>query len=475
MINKIWDKICGVGKWCKERIVKCLVVLGIIGIASAAGIADLNRNEISLEKVQQKYEQATEIKAKYQLEGSSLKRVDIKNPELTKNGEPKDKITVEIGNKDKAEFSPEIKISRWDEVNFKIIPKLEGIPTRDKDLTFIGDKIKFSTPKIDYEMYEYSEGEGGYKFIWTLKEKPKSNIVEFGIETSGLDFFYQPPLTQEFQNGYSEEFGKEIVVTETQVKDLEGNILVERPEKVVGSYAVFHQTKGVINDINGKDYKTGKAFHIYRPKLIDDNGWEVWGNLNIDTEKGIYSVEIPEDFYNNAVYPIKSNDEFGYHPVTPESTYQLANYLYTYAFACPAAGTVTQISFYETSISDVTANQSFVAYDASNRTDYSPELNEDWDPGWRTQNVQVGATLSAQTYYLGFFCQGAGYVAFYFDTDAGATNWYESVAYTYPPPATWTKSQSAQTRKFAIYVTYTPSGEEEEEEPEMQVDIISKK
>jgi len=31
-----------------------------------------------------------------------------------------------------------------------------------------------------------------------------------------------------------------------------------------------------------------------------------------DIENGIYSVEIPQEFLDKAVYPIKSNDDFGY-------------------------------------------------------------------------------------------------------------------------------------------------------------------
>ena len=32
----------------------------------------------------------------------------------------------------------------------------------------------------------------------------------------------------------------------------------------------------------GKNYKTGKAFHIYRPLITDGAGKTVWGELNID-------------------------------------------------------------------------------------------------------------------------------------------------------------------------------------------------
>jgi len=249
-----------------------------------------------------------EIKNKYQLlNNGALKRVA--------KDDPRDRIEVFIGNRAEiTNFEPTLTIARWDdEVDFTLKPKaFNDVPLKDQGLRFEGEKIIFETPKMNFEMYEYTEGEGGYKYIWYLNEKPATNKVFFQIETSGLDFFYQPPLTQEYQSGYSEELKKEIVVSETQVKDLESNVLVERPENVVGSYAVYHQTKGGLNDINDKEYRAGKAFHIFRPHIIDAKGNETWGILNIDVTNGIYSVEIPQEFLDKAVYPIKSNDTIGY-------------------------------------------------------------------------------------------------------------------------------------------------------------------
>ena len=244
-------------------------------------------DEISQAKLTEKYALATEIKAKYSLDGTSLIKTDIKNPELDAyKNEPKDEIKITLGDKDALEFVPNIELKRWSEVSFKIKPKgLES--AKDKDLKFEGDKVKFDTPKISYEMYDFTEGEGGYKYIWYLNEAPTTNKIEFDIETSGLDFFYQPELTpEEIAQG------------------------AFRPENVVGSYAVYHQTKGGMNDSAGKDYKTGQAFMIYRPHIIDANGAETWGILNI--KDGIYSVEIPQDFLDKAVFPIKSNDTFNW-------------------------------------------------------------------------------------------------------------------------------------------------------------------
>jgi len=293
-MRKIFEKLKRTWAWCKRKWKQLLGALGIgaIGIALAVGVSSA-QSDVSLERMRGKYEQAMELKAKYQLNGASLTR--------EAKADPKDRIIVEIGDRNKSEFTPEIKLSRWDEVSFKVIPNLQGIAQKDKKLNFEGGKIKFETPKIEYLMYDTKNG---YVQDVILKEKPATNKVEFAIETSGLDFFYQSPLTEKFQNGYSEEFQKEIVVSETQVKDLEGNVLVERPIEVVNSYAVYHQTKGGMNDINGKEYKTGKAFHIYRPHIIDAEGKETWGELDIDIEKGIMTKTTPQEFLDNAVFPV---------------------------------------------------------------------------------------------------------------------------------------------------------------------------
>jgi len=313
------------------------------------------------------------ITDKYSIENNALIRSVIKNPLLDKyKGEPKDEIKITLGDKDKTEFTPDIELKRWNEVSFKIKPRLSGVLSKDKKLKFEGEKVKFNTPKISFEMYDYTEGEGGFKFVWYLNEKPTSNKVELDIEISGLDFFFQPPLIQEYQNGYSKKFGKEIIVTETQVKDLEGKVLMERPENVVGSYAVYHQTKGGLNDINGKEYKSGKAFHIYRPKLIDADGKETWGILKI--ENGIYSVEIPQEFLDNAVYPIKSNDTFGY-TSAGESSATLNGYRQGGYYTAPGSGTLDSLSAYLAKSSAGTYNaKAFVNQKDSGGTDLHGQI-----------------------------------------------------------------------------------------------------
>src|SRR3990167_8846349 len=254
-----------------------------------------------------------EITDKYQITGNTFA--------LVAKTDVKDKIEVEIGDSKQPNFKPQVKIIRWDnEVNFSVRLKDEDT-INTATVSTDKDKIIWEKGNIKIENYDYTEDEGGYKFVWYLKEKPLTNKVEFTIQSKGLDFFYQPELTAE-----------EIA---------EGTF---RPENVVGSYAVYHQTKGGMNDSAGKEYKCGKAFHIYRPHIIDANGAETWGNLHI--ENGIYSVEIPQDFLDKAVYPIKSNDTIGNtvnggsnNSMTADRAYGVGPY------TAAGSGTVTNMKF----------------------------------------------------------------------------------------------------------------------------------
>ena len=184
----------------------------------------------------------------------------------------------------KDQNTPEVKLRKWgDETYIKLsYPDFSPVSPKQSE-----GKMKWVNGDKEVHLYQ---SENSFKFEPILKIKPVTNKIILHIETKGLRFFYQPDLTQ-------------------QEKD-EGAF---RPDNVIGSYAVYHDTQQPLHagQEEAEKYKVGKAFHIYRPKLIDSNNWEVWGDLFIDTEKGKYEITIPTDFWNNAVYPIRSNDTFG--------------------------------------------------------------------------------------------------------------------------------------------------------------------
>lgn len=454
-----------------KKFLTILILITLSGCSLTPPFGAGTKDEISKAKLTEKFNLATEIKSKYELKDSSLVKTEIKNAELDKyKGEPKDEVKITLGDS-LTEFTPVITLSRWNEVDFKLKPKdLELVASKDKVLSFDKDKIKFDTPKISFEMYEATTTDG-YKYIWYLNEAPLTNKVEFQIESSDLDFFYQPPLN-------AENTDPNLTCTETQCKDADGNIVSERPENVVGSYAVYHSTKGGMNDINGKDYKTGQAFMIYRPHIIDASGAETWGILHV--ENGIYSVEIPQEFLDKAVYPIKSNDTFGY---TTVGSTQLSiagssgssSYLRGYKYSSGGAATLDSLhAAFKTDSADTSIDIGAMLF----RKDSDGANSHGKISGIKRVNIDLPATaafydftassesIALDNYLLSITSDGydieSGSVFCVYNTVAtttiyviggGATS-IDTLLATDP----LNNAGSTSTRHYSIYATYTPSG-----------------
>ena len=240
-----------------KRFEKWLIATGIIVVAFGAGETQFQKggllyDGISTQKVVEKFAQAEQIKGKYQLDGNELK---IPAPD-------KNSVAVSLGDKTKPEFEPKLEITRWEgKAKFSIKPKgLELIQKKDKDLTFIGDKIKFETPDITYEYFDAptSTEEGGYEYQLVLNKKPATSTFYSTIDSTGLEFYKQLPLTQEEID--------------------EG---ANRPENVVNSYAVYYSQSGDYSALGGYNFRAGKAFHIYRVKAVDADGQWIWCDQNI--------------------------------------------------------------------------------------------------------------------------------------------------------------------------------------------------
>lgn len=195
-----------------------------------------------------------------------------------------DFIEAEIGDAKQDDFFPQVKIKRFDnEVNFSMRYKQKGIGKgtySDKD-----GKLVWKNKNEEVHIYEVTDG---YELEAILNEKPETNKVEFTIQTKGLNFFYQPELTN---------------------KEKEKGI--DRPENIIGSYAVYMKERKKTYT-NGKQYRAGKVGHIYRPKIIDANDEWVWGVMSIDEDAGILAVEIHQEFLDKAVYPVRVDPTFGY-------------------------------------------------------------------------------------------------------------------------------------------------------------------
>lgn len=442
MLTKIKQFFINIWKWIKEKIKRILIWLGILGVAVASTltITDLNRNEISSVKMLEKYNQSDQIKKEYRQELNSL----------VKDAKDENSMAVVVGEKMETDFVPNIEFQRWEnEVSLKIKPKIDGVATKDKTLGFEKNKIKFGTPKIEYNFYDLGitneTPEGGYEIEVILNEKPESNKIEFNIESRGLEFIYQPELPDSVLT--TDKGGNPVY------RDKNGNI---RPENVVGSYAIY-LIENKTNWIGGKIYGTGKFGHIFRPRIVDGAGNWIWGILKIEDDT--MSVEIPQDFLDTAVYPIRhaSGTVMGYNTAggsyinragSPSSESTINGSL----FASGGAGTLDDINVYLWGCS----NEHFaLAVYNSTLAKLSSTLEQTQVAAkqWYTA-IAISGSISNANYWLVFNQATCDLYLYY---DGGAANQGITKVQTY---GTWPDpiaTPSYNTNKYSIYANYTPT------------------
>ncbi len=349
----------------------------------------------------------------------------------------KDKIQVEIGDSKQENFYPQVKIMRWDnEVNFSArLVHDEKTPI----VTTLSDKVIWEGEKTAthfYEIQNEEHPEGAHEFEVVLKEKPLSNKVEFTINTKGLDFFYQPELTQaEIDQGAS------------------------RPENVVGSYAVYYKNCPV-NYVGGKEYKVGKFCHIYRPQIIDAKGNKVWGELAIDEQAGILTVTIPQEFLDKAVYPVLVDPTFGY-TTAGGSTFTGDNRWGT-RYTISENGTLTSISAYGSLLGstnrtlylilNLTSDGSVIASLTTTLT------TSDNTNAWKTISASSQNLTNGTDYVLSSESEAAVQSYWVGRYDSNATPYWIQNSATYPPQNPWTTHSNGSGVQVSIYATYTASG-----------------
>lgn len=357
-------------------------------------------------------------------------------------------IEVLVGDPKAAEFKPQIDISKWDgEVTMKIsLPETEKItPYLDTD-----QKLKWEGATKDIHFYEIGKTqldtksvmgvidqheEGGFEFEIILKEKPATNVISFDIETEGLQFLYQPFLTNE--------------------EKLSMNVF--RPANAEGSYAVYHASK------KNNQYKTGKVGHFYRPQMVDSAGTKVWGELNIDEANGKLTVTIPQSFLDNAVYPVHhaAGLTFGYTTIgVGGSTFQSS---VVALLVSGAAGDGVSVSAYYQAVNttDKFKHKLYLESDGSAvANSETSEFTGDTSLGWHTANFVSTPTFTATSYRLCYFHSllAKTLPALYYDTGAPAANveQYSATYGTWPTDLTATPINSFS-YYLSMYVTYTES------------------
>jgi hypothetical protein len=142
----------------------------------------------------------------------------------------------------------------------------------------VGPEIeKFENERVELVVgnntHRYSLVGGTMVYEIVFAQRPVLSRVQFNLNfPDGLMFWYQPPLTQEEID--------------------EG---AERPENVVGSYAVYWKKRN-------NQYKTGKFCHIFRPRLIDIWGEWTWAEVEVKGKVLIFKMD--SNWLDSAHYPV---------------------------------------------------------------------------------------------------------------------------------------------------------------------------
>lgn len=353
-----------------------------------------------------------------------------------------DNDDVEIGDgKSLTNLNPQVKFFRWNKENslgikFTDLKAPATFNNETKTLEIKDSKIGFYFNRAD---------DIHLKFGLIFYEKPAVNSWNFQLEGwEELNFYYQPPLANTNPDGSTWEensFGGRS----------------DRPAEVSGSYAIYHKNKR--NYIRGQtNYRCGKFGHFYRPKFIDTNGKWVWGNLHI--ENGIYTISIPQDFLDDAIYPIKVNDTFG--ELSEGVTFYNgnANWYWGQKGIPSFDGSGYSIHFYGKHASGafnfkgalvLASNKNIVSNGIGNAVEIDTTLQW-WESIFSVAPTIVGSTV----YYVGTVNQANGFQVRYDDVGSSGDSIYDSTN-SYASPTNPTDATN-NTWHVSIYCEYTPAG-----------------
>lgn len=370
------------------------------------------------------------------------------NPYTDKTSHYELSVASDIHQNDKVEVSkdePKLTVSRWNnEARISIEPLFPqaGKPSKVKRPLF---SKKMEYKKGDVTAFIEPKNASEFDIDFTLDSKPSTNIFEYKVTGWGdYDFFYQPELTpEEIANGD------------------------QRPENVVGSYAVYHKTKK--DNKEGKtNYGTGKIMHIYRPKVIDAKGNEIWVQLTF--KDGILSVVVPQSFLDTASYPVIVDPTFGYTTIGASASQIFAvttsNRWGQQIDAGTDSGTITTVSAavatngtrnVKTAIGEDDGSGSYTPMTYVERSVPSNSSVKTWYD-W-TYSYTMGQQATNNIYGVFIIGSGSGggtvgTVAY----DATTGVYHNTNGVTYSSNTDPLSTSGSTGRLYSIYVTYTASG-----------------
>jgi len=228
-----------------------------------------------------------------------------------------------------------------------------------------------------------------------------------------------------------------------------------RPDKVVGSFAVYYDGK------KHNKYKCGKFGHLYTFYIFDANGKKYKCELKQDSIKGnTLTIYIKQDIIESVLFPIIIDPTFGYTSVGG-TTRSLRSFDYTGGFTLSEAGTLSNVVIYINNQGTQNLDLKAAVWLQSDDTLVDNNISTGIvTPGadWRTVTMNSVA-LSATNYWLGgsIDFSASGDTLIYYDSSTGVPYAYQTRAYNGFPedPMVYTESTG---RYLSMYANYTTGG-----------------
>jgi hypothetical protein len=364
----------------------------------------------------------------------------LQNPYLDRSDHYEFSVAADIPQGDHVEVAkaaPQVTLSRWnDEERITITPNLPGVGKASAaSRPLLSKRMEFSKAGVT-AFVEPAATSSGFDIDFTLDSRPASNVFTYTVTSADdLAFFYQPALTDdEIANGDN------------------------RPDNVVGSYAVYSTTR--YGHVEGKtNYGTGKLFHIYRPKAVDADGNEIWADLSYDS--GVLSVTVPQKFLETATYPVVVDPTFGYTTTGASTGASFSNFLLAAALTNYSPASDGTIASMTVRLNSSGGTARMTAY--NNGTNAPAAYTSTFTPivGDNTAAISTGGpVLASGAYALAVTTSNSNTV--FFDSVGGGTANYRFAAHTPtnapPNPVSWSTTGSGGNRQLTIYATYTASG-----------------
>ncbi len=298
------------------------------------------------------------------------------------------------------------------------------------------------------EVHRILSGSTEWDVEWqTLADVPADGLAEFDVsQPAGLEWHYQGEL-EPWERG--EPFN------------------ADRPENVIGSYALYWKTAGRILDTSGREivnYDNGKFAHLYRPVCIAADGSRAWAAQVYDG--GILRIALPMDWLRdlgNKQWPVTLDPYFGYETVGGTGVDLGANYIIAYGpYTAPATGTITAAGVYGYCTSG-TQNITTGVYDTGSTVSLlADSAGSTWSnvaAQWWDQALDSGVACTLGGTFLCADNHATANGRYYYDAAKSAGIRYKASAYSHGAlPSTYPSGSTPQNWNVTSRLTYTETG-----------------